>query len=155
METMLQSANILLLKYPYEYTLLSLTEHIDDLLYRFQNRALGDTIFRVGCDLTRKLGPEDRLTGSIMMASEQNQPYQRILFVLVCACHFRATGEDEKPFPGDVEFQQLYNQGGLKRILTTICKFNESYDHQLICQAEKMEKDLKVVGFREQMKKFL
>ena len=38
-----------------------LEDHIDDLIYRFRNKALQDTIFRVGQDLTRKLSYDDRL----------------------------------------------------------------------------------------------
>ena len=71
-------AEILLLKYPDEFTLNDLTEHIDDLLTRFQNVALGDTVYRVGCDLMRKLGPDDRLAGAITQAIELNLPYDRI-----------------------------------------------------------------------------
>lgn len=59
------------------------TEHIDDLLYRFKNKALGDTIFRVGCDLTRKLSAEDRLAGAIHESFELNLPYDKILTALI------------------------------------------------------------------------
>ncbi len=38
--------------------------HIDDLLTRFQNAALGDTCARVGADARRKLSPADRMIGS-------------------------------------------------------------------------------------------
>ena len=38
--------------------------HIEDLLYRFTNKALQDTCARVGGDPARKLSPEDRLIGS-------------------------------------------------------------------------------------------
>ncbi|MBN2048535.1 MAG: hypothetical protein JW750_11890 [Anaerolineaceae bacterium] len=41
-----------------------LDEHIDDLLSRFQNRALGDTVFRLGRDPARKLMEKDRLVGA-------------------------------------------------------------------------------------------
>ena len=95
-ETMRQSADILLKKYPGEFTPVQLEEHIDDLLLRFQNKALGDTIFRVGCDLLRKLGPQDRLAGAIKSALELNLPYEKILYALVCGCHFRAKDEDGK-----------------------------------------------------------
>lgn len=93
---MLQAANILLKKYPDEFTVKSLTDHIDDLLMRFQNKALGDTIFRVGCDLQRKLGAEDRLAGVIQLARELNLPYNLILQTLVCGCHFKATDQEGK-----------------------------------------------------------
>jgi mannitol-1-phosphate 5-dehydrogenase len=56
---MLQSAAILVELYPEEFTVQQLEDHIDDLLKRFQNKALGDTIFRVGCDLYRKLSADE------------------------------------------------------------------------------------------------
>lgn len=41
-----------------------LLEHSDDLIYRFGNRLLGDTVKRVGKDPVRKLSLKDRLGGS-------------------------------------------------------------------------------------------
>ena len=45
-----------------------LLEHADNLLYRFQNIALGDTVARVGKDTKRKLGGNDRLVGALKLA---------------------------------------------------------------------------------------
>ena len=45
--------------------------HVEDLLSRFNNAALGDTCERVGGDLERKLSPEDRMIGSARLALEQ------------------------------------------------------------------------------------
>lgn len=42
----------------------SLLDHIDDLLHRFANRALADTIERVGRDPRRKLAKGDRVLGA-------------------------------------------------------------------------------------------
>lgn len=39
-------------------------DHVDDLLNRFGNRQLGDTVNRVGNDTRRKLSPNDRLIGA-------------------------------------------------------------------------------------------
>ena len=89
--TMMQSANILLHKYPYNFTMHVLEEHVDDLLKRFQNKALGDTVFRVGCDLYRKLRKGDRLSGAIKLATILGQPYDLILEALVSGFYFRAT----------------------------------------------------------------
>lgn len=146
-ETMMQAANILLIKYPDEFSTGMLVDHIDDLLYRFQNKALGDTIFRVGCDLFRKLGPEDRLAGSIKLAKELNQPYERILFVLVCACRFRATDEGGNVFTGDIGFDKLL-LGGIKQILKSICGFGINIDKEVFLQAEKINKSLQIDGFK-------
>ncbi|NLC39921.1 MAG: mannitol dehydrogenase [Clostridiaceae bacterium] len=45
--------------------------HVEDLLSRFNNAALGDTCERVGGDLDRKLSPEDRMIGSARLSLEQ------------------------------------------------------------------------------------
>ena len=45
--------------------------HITDLLGRFTNAALGDTVARVGGDPARKLSPADRLIGSSLLAFEE------------------------------------------------------------------------------------
>lgn len=48
----------------YGVALESITQHINDLLYRFTNAALKDTCKRVGGDPARKLSAQDRLIGS-------------------------------------------------------------------------------------------
>jgi len=55
----------------YGASMMDLQEHITDLLYRFANVALKDTCQRVGGDPGRKLGPEDRLIGSSLLAMEE------------------------------------------------------------------------------------
>ena len=132
--TMLQAANILLKKYPGEFTLDALTEHIDDLLKRFQNKALGDTLFRVGCDLQRKLSAEDRLAGAIHLASGLHLPYDLILNALVAGCHFRATNEAGNRLDSDCEFDKIYAKG-IKEVLTTVCGFDETIHASLIEKA--------------------
>ena len=129
-ETMLQAATILHKKYPADFTLEALTDHVDDLLFRFKNRSLGDTIFRVGCDLTRKLGSKDRLAGAIHLALEVKLPYDRILFSLICGCYFRATDENGQMLPGDIEFARILNLG-LTEVLTNICWIDEIKDNLL------------------------
>lgn len=140
-ETMQQAADILMARYPGEFTSKHLNEHIDDLLLRFQNRALGDTVFRVGCDLIRKLGPQDRLAGAIKAALEYNLPYQKILYALVCGCHFMAPDEDGNILVGDLEFAQIYKKG-IKSVLTEICGFDEKKHSRLIKLAVEYDKSI-------------
>jgi mannitol-1-phosphate 5-dehydrogenase len=139
--TMQQAARALIIKYPNEFTSGVLNEYIDDLLFRFQNQALADTIFRVGCDLPRKLGPNDRLVGAIRLAQEMNVPYNKILYALVCGFRFRAPNESGKIHPHDESFSRLY-QTGLRNVLSKICTFDEIKDSGLIEEAEKIEKRL-------------
>lgn len=110
-KTMLQSAEILMRLYPDEFTVKHLTLHIEDLLSRFRNRALGDTVFRVGCDLYRKLGPEDRLAAPINVALKFSRPYDRIMNALKAAVLFRAKDENGHYFPADEEFFKLADSG--------------------------------------------
>lgn len=139
--SMLQSADILIKTYPYEFTKQDLTDHINDLLLRFQNRALGDTIFRVGCDLRRKLGPEDRLTGAIKTALAYNLPYDKILYALVCGCHFTAKDEDGNMLKEDLEFIKSYNND-IESILTTVCGFDKIKNSHLFREAGIINKHL-------------
>ncbi|MDD2414232.1 MAG: mannitol dehydrogenase [Eubacteriaceae bacterium] len=66
---------------PYE----KLAPHIQDLLYRFSNRALGDTVTRVSRDPVRKLQPEDRLVGAARNGQAQGGEIQ-YLALAIAAC---------------------------------------------------------------------
>ena len=121
--TMFQAADILMKHYPDEFTHEDLIDHIDDLLHRFSNKALGDTIYRVGQDLNRKLGPEDRLAGPLKLAFKYRMPYDKILYIIACAMEFRATdeqglrNENDEKFSGEAEL-------GISHILETLCKLS-------------------------------
>jgi len=54
----------------FKVPLQNLFDHTKDLLCRFSNRALKDTCARVGDDIKRKLGPEDRFIGAINCCRE-------------------------------------------------------------------------------------
>ena len=65
---MTESAMALSVKYGADLS--ALLVHVDDLLFRFTNKALGDTCQRVGGDPSRKLSPADRMIGSASLALE-------------------------------------------------------------------------------------
>ena len=92
-QVMIQSAEILHAVYPKDFTYPELVSHIDDLLIRFMNRALKDTIFRVGQDLPRKLGVDDRFMGAIHLAVEHGKPYDQIVHAMSYGLFFRAKDE--------------------------------------------------------------
>jgi len=122
-QTMLQSADILLVLYPDEFTVSQLTEHVDDLIYRFRNKALGDTVFRVGCDLYRKLGPSDRLVAPIKAAIRLHMPFDLILDSLDAALSFRARDELGNYQPADIQFFAELRKGR-SYILNNVCKLH-------------------------------
>ncbi len=101
---MVQSAEILTTVYPEEFTPKDLEEHIDELIHRFRNKALGDTIFRVGNDLIRKLGPDDRFMSPIHFAMQYRIQYDLIIKAMSYALNFRAKDEAGNILPSDSLF---------------------------------------------------
>jgi mannitol-1-phosphate 5-dehydrogenase len=55
-----------------------LLAHAEELVRRFANRELGDTVARVGRDLPRKLAPRDRLMGALELCSKHGLPREGI-----------------------------------------------------------------------------
>ncbi|MDR1143526.1 MAG: mannitol-1-phosphate 5-dehydrogenase [Spirochaetaceae bacterium] len=95
-------------RYPGSYSREDLAAHIEDLLFRFKNRALGDTVYRVGRDLGRKLGREDRLTGAMLLCAKYGLPFGGIAEVYRAALSFAVPAEDGALFPADREFRRRY-----------------------------------------------
>ena len=102
-KSMIQSANMLQFAYADDFTSADLIGHIDDLLNRFRNRALQDTIFRVGHDLTRKLGPDDRFMGAIHLARKIGMSHDQIINAMSYGFYFRAKDEQGNHFQPDIE----------------------------------------------------
>ena len=120
-ECMKQSAVTLNGVYPNDLTLPYLQNHIDDLLFRFQNKSLGDTIFRVGRDLYRKLDKNERLVGPMLLAQREGTPYNKIKKAFYTALDFKAKDEKGNMYPQDEIFFQREYPKGLRHILRSIC----------------------------------
>jgi len=96
-EAMEQGARILLARYPKVFTPEALADHIDDLLHRFRNKALGDTVFRVGRDIGRKLRYDDRLMGAIILAEQSELAWDAIARAYRAGMEFNATDPQGLP----------------------------------------------------------
>jgi len=129
-EGMKQSAVALNKAYPKDLALQDLQNHIDDLLFRFQNKSLRDTIFRVGRDLYRKLDKNERLVGSMLLAQKQNVPYHKIKKVFYAALNFKAKDQKGEMYPLDKIFFQREYPRGLKHILKNVCHLSSHQDEE-------------------------
>jgi len=123
---MRQSAAALHAEYPGDLSLEKLEKHINDLLMRFTNQSLGDTVFRVGRDLQRKLGKDDRLIGALLLAKKHKCPCDMILQAVKDACFFKATDDDGNMFDGDLEFTEKIIPKGLKYVLKAVSHLSEN-----------------------------
>ncbi|MCD6359561.1 MAG: mannitol-1-phosphate 5-dehydrogenase [Armatimonadetes bacterium] len=117
---MMESAAALIAAYPEEFNEDNLREHVDDLIERFANRALGDTIYRVGRDIRRKLGGEDRVIGALRLdvTHHINAPY-----TCLCAAagmRFRATDENGEMYEQDLDFARHIYPEGAEQVLREV-----------------------------------
>jgi len=131
-KTMLQAAEILVSYYPDDFTFNDLEEHTDDLLIRFQNQALKDTVFRVGQDLPRKLGIDDRFAGIIQLAQKKQLKYDRILNAMAHGFFFGRTDEQGSLNTQNQRFLQTLKDKGVKKTLTTLCGFHPEKNRDLL-----------------------
>ncbi len=120
-EGMWESAQALIAKYPEEFTAENQGAHIEDLLSRFANKALGDTIFRVGRDITRKLSREDRVIGALLCDIEQGVEPICTSLCAAAGMRFRATDENGEMFPGDAAFAKDIWPRGIEYVLDNVC----------------------------------
>ena len=130
-KVMQQAARVFLDYYPRDFTLKKLELHLDDLLSRFQNKALKDTIFRVGQDLPRKLNVNDRFAGIIRMAKESGLEYNLILDAMVYGFFFRKTNEQGELADTDKQFIKSLKQD-VDRTLILLCGFKRIGDQNFI-----------------------
>ena len=96
-------------------------EHVDDLIKRFGNRALGDTVYRVGRDPVRKLGPDDRLIGSAKLCFQFNINPEYIVKGIACALNYDYEGDNEAK-----KLKDLIGSKGVDYVLREICGLSKA-----------------------------
>lgn len=87
-------------------------ENIDDLLFRFGNKALKDTVARVGGDLVRKLRRNDRLVGAALYCIGQGVDPEPIVEGIRAALKFDRAGDVSAP-----ELQKALREQGIDYVL--------------------------------------
>lgn len=92
-----------------------LEAHILDLLGRFTNTALGDTIFRLGRDPIRKLAPQDRLIGPLRLAEAHGVAAPVLTRAVAAAYRF-----DPLEDPIAQELQQAIRGEGFEKVLERV-----------------------------------
>ena len=68
--------------------------HAENLLYRFTNVALADTVVRVGKDTKRKLGANDRLIGALKLCEKHNIDASYICIGIAAGLMFAPDSDD-------------------------------------------------------------
>ncbi len=115
-----QSADALEAEYPTVFTATALRENVDDLLRRFANRALGDTVHRVGRDLPRKLGRDDRIVGAMLLCARHGRCFDAIADAYRAALGFDCPDESGALTPADRGFLSDAGERGARWALTSV-----------------------------------
>ncbi len=118
---MMECALALIRRWPTEFNTENQRTHVDDLLRRFGNRALGDTVYRVGRDLPRKLAPNDRFIGALHLVQEGGGDCSSIYAAIAAALRFKAADENGEMFPPDRDFHERLKREGVERVLADHC----------------------------------
>jgi len=97
--------------------------HVLDLIHRFSNTALRDTVVRVGKDPIRKLQPNDRLIGGARLCLEYK--IMPVNFIKGIRAALAYDNPDDKEA---VELQSLLKVRGLDAVLQEICGLDQKQD---------------------------
>jgi len=135
---MQQGAAVVRATHPGIFTEQETELHIDDLLARFRNKALGDTVYRVGRDLMRKLGREDRIVGAMLLAAEHKLPFDAIADAYCAALAFTATNETGELDKRDAQFHRLLAKHGPEGVLREVSGLGDAqYDQEVFEAVQK------------------
>lgn len=112
-----------------------LREHAADLLRRYTNRLLGDTIARVGRDTQRKLSANDRLVGALNLCRKHGIQTTYIPLAIAAALRFAPEGDDSS-----AAVASFAREHGVPAALERFCGLTDERDVSLICRYyEKLE----------------
>ena len=87
-------------------------DYIEDLVVRYPNRALNDTVARVGADPVRKLRRNDRIVGAALFALEQGVDPAPIVRGILAALRFDLPQDPTAP-----RLQQALKERGIEAVM--------------------------------------
>lgn len=98
-----------------------LQAHVNDLLRRFDNRALADPIVRLARDPLRKLAPEDRLVGAARLAEEAHVQPENLAWGIAGALTY-----DEPSDPMAVRLVERVTNEGVSSVMEDVAGIRAS-----------------------------
>lgn len=129
---MLESGRVLIKEYPQEFNEETHTEYIANLIRRFNNPALQDTVFRVGRDISRKLSRNDRLIGPLLMGVKHGLVSSNITLGVAAGMLFRGKDENGELFHKDQQFVEEIYSLGIDYVIKAVCGLNPSYPQEAL-----------------------
>jgi len=110
--------------------------YIKDILGRFTNQALGDTVVRVGRDPIRKLGPQERLTGAARLAYQYGVIPENISRGIAAALLFDREEDKEAK-----KLTKMRREEGIDTVLRRVCQINPEENLAILIKKNLKELD--------------
>ena len=111
-----------------------LLDHAKNLLYRFTNVALADTVARVGKDTKRKLGSNDRLIGALKLCEKHKIDASYICIGIAAGLLFSPQADESSK-----EVSDYAKENGVKAALDKYSDYSGKY----VCEIERIYNELK------------
>lgn len=99
-----------------------LLSHAENLLYRFTNKALADTVERVGKDTKRKLSSNDRLIGAIKLAEKNGVPCANLCLGVAAGMLFNPSADQSS-----IEVYTYAKENGVEKTLAEYSDYTGKY----------------------------
>jgi len=129
---MWESGRALIAEYPQEFNEKNMEEYINDIIRRFSNKALGDTIYRVGRDIPRKISRNDRLIGALLLDAKHNIPAPSTTLGAAAAIFFRGRDEKGELYKKDRVFVEEVYPRGIDYILKEVCGLDPEKEKNIV-----------------------
>ena len=102
-------------------------QFFEDLIIRFENKLLDDTMLRVGKDTKRKLSASDRLGGAFKIVREQGMVPAHIAIGIAAGFHF-----DHPEDPIALETSSYAKENGIAAALEKYCDITDAADVEMV-----------------------
>ena len=110
-----------------------LLSHADNLIYRFTNVELGDTVLRVGKDTKRKLSANDRLIGALKLAEKHDIDATYICIGVASGMLFNPESDESS-----VELSSYVKENGVIKALKEYSDYSGKYSNLIESIYEKL-----------------
>lgn len=132
-EAMWESASAVAKEHNMELDILE--RHVDDLINRFGNRYLGDTVERVGKDPIRKLSSNDRLAGALKLCLKHGIEPSHISAGLAAALCFNPETDSAA-----TKVQSMLEEGGCGKVLEDLCELKGEAVNKIVELHDRLSK---------------
>jgi len=94
-------------------------EYVSNLIKRFSNKLLGDTVYRVGREPIRKLSPNDRFIGGLKLLKSYGIESDELYEAIALALNYNYKDDSQAHF-----LCEMLNEKGIEFVLQEVCGLN-------------------------------